>query len=655
MFRRIGTFALLFVAVFAFSSAAETDKDGKKILTLDDYDQWNRIASTALSNGGDWMSYAYIPNDGDGTLYFRSLKSDAVTEVPRGSGPKFSDNEVWVGYIIELSQDEQKKKRESREPITRTVEIRNLTTGDTFQVQGSSSFKFSSNSRFVAIKKDPRRSGGGQAGAAGPPAGGRGGRGGAGGGQSQAGTDLIVRDLNGGTNQLFGNVAAFDFNKPGNLLSYTVSAQEKQGNGLYLFNVDSGALRVLDGAEELYSQMTWEKEGRGLTAFRGNDDEEKVERPNVLLAFLDLESNQPRKILYDPSQDTSFPANMVLSEKGQITWSKDLSKLFLGVRQQRDKPKKGDDPRANVDVWHYQDEIAQSVQIVRAPRNRQATLQSVFHLDSAKFIKMANPDMPTVTISEDGKWGVARLDQPYRAAVNWGGSPADYYRIDTSNGNRSLIVKGIGRRVGLSPDSQWFVYLENKQLKAYNLVSGKTNEITKNSPVSFVSEDDDHPYEKPIFGLAGWSKDGKSIFLNHTYDIWSVPLTGGKPVNVTGGIGDKQEIRFRYVNMDPDARRGRRGFGRRGGGGTPVAIDTQKSFLLSAYGEWTKKSGYYRVAPGGLMQPVRYEDRSIGGLMKARNADVYAYTMQKFEEFPNYHVSGPALTDSEQITDANPQ
>ncbi len=656
MLRKIGTFALLFVAVFAFSSAAETDNDGKKILTLDDYGQWNRIASTVLSNDGTWMSYAYLPNDGDGTLFFRDLNSATVREVPRGTGPRFSDDGVWVGYIIELSEEEQKKRRESREPITRTVEIRNLDSGDTFQVEGSSSFKFSSNSRFVAIKKDPQRRGGGQPAGDGPPAGRRGGRGGAGGGQSKAGTDLIVRDLNAGTNQLFGNVAAFEFNKPGNLLSYTVSAQEKQGNGLYLFNVDSGALRVLDGAEAVYSQMTWAKEGLGLAAFRGNDDEEKVERQNVLLAFLDLESEQPRKILYDPAQDSSFPSNAVLSEKGQITWSKDLSKLFLGVREQRDKPKKTDDPRANVDVWHYKDEIAQSVQMVRAPRNRQATLQSVYHLDSAKFIKMADPDMPTVTLSVDGKWGVGRLDQPYRAQINWGGSPADYYRIDTRTGARALIAGGIGRSVGLSPDSQWFVYLENKQLKAYNLVSGTTNTITKNSPVSFVNEDDDHPYEKPIFGLAGWSKDGKTILLNHRYDIWSVPLTGGgKPVNLTGSMGDREEIRFRYVNMDPDAPRGRRGFGRRGGGGTPVAIDTEESILFSAYGEWTKNSGYYRLAPGGRMLPVRYEDRNIGGLVKARNADVYAFTMQKFEEFPNYHISGPALTDSKQITDANPQ
>src|SRR5206468_2457439 len=113
-----------------------------------------------------------------------------------------------------------------------------------------------------------------------------------------------------------------------------------------------------------------------------------------------------------------------------------------------------------------------------------------------------------------------------------------------------------------------------------------------------------HPYEKPIYGVAGWSKDGKSVILNHRYDLYLVPLDGSKATNLTGGVGDAQQIRFRIVRLDRANGGGRGG---RGGGGAfgfgagtdeDEGIDLSKPVLLSAYGDWTKKSGYYTLAPG---------------------------------------------------------
>ena len=40
---------------------------------------------------------------------------------------------------------------------------------------------------------------------------------------------------------------------------------------------------------------------------------------------------------------------------------------------------------------------------------------------------------------------------------------------------------------------------------------------------SFINTDDDHAAEKSIWGLAGWSKDGKSVLLYDKYDVWSLP------------------------------------------------------------------------------------------------------------------------------------
>ena len=50
------------------------------------------------------------------------------------------------------------------------------------------------------------------------------------------------------------------------------------------------------------------------------------------------------------------------------------------------------------------------------------------------------------------------------------------------------------------------------------------------------------------------ARDGKSVVLNHRYDLWLQPLDGSMAKNLTGGVGAENEIRFRYVQLDPKER-----------------------------------------------------------------------------------------------------
>jgi dipeptidyl aminopeptidase/acylaminoacyl peptidase len=97
-----------------------------------------------------------------------------------------------------------------------------------------------------------------------------------------------------------------------------------------------------------------------------------------------------------------------------------------------------------------------------------------------------------------------------------------------------------------------------------------------------------------------------------------------------------------------------------GGGGVAASaaaratIDLSKPVLLSAYGEWTKKAGFYELA-GGQLKELVYEDAAFSNPVKAAKADRYLFTRQTFVEFPDLRVSGPSLTDAKPISDANPQ
>jgi dipeptidyl aminopeptidase/acylaminoacyl peptidase len=87
---------------------------------------------------------------------------------------------------------------------------------------------------------------------------------------------------------------------------------------------------------------------------------------------------------------------------------------------------------------------------------------------------------------------------------------------------------------------------------------------------------------------------------------------------------------------------------------TGEVIDLAKPVTLSAYGEYTKKSGFYTLTDGKLEEIV-YDDASFSVPVKARSADTYLFTRQTFVEFPDLRVSGANFRTAKKISDANPQ
>jgi dipeptidyl aminopeptidase/acylaminoacyl peptidase len=184
----------------------------------------------------------------------------------------------------------------------------------------------------------------------------------------------------------------------------------------------------------------------------------------------------------------------------------------------------------------------------------------------------------------------------------------------------------------------------------------RTVDLDDGDKISFVDAEDDHPYEKPAYGVAGWSKDGKHVLLNHRFDIWQLPLDGGRAINLTQGVGNRDSVQFRLVRLDRPRQTGRGGGGAFGGGagGDDTGVDLSKPLLLSGYGEWTKKSGYFSLAPGRAPAPLIWADKGIGQPVKAERADRVIFTQQTFDEFPDWWTSTASFAAPRKVTDANP-
>lgn len=613
----------------AADDAVPRNAEGRKILSLASYGEWNRVGSAQISADGAWMTYTYSPLDGDATLYVRELDGERVHEVPEGSSPTFAGDGRWVAYTIPAApaaRGDGARPAASRaagagggrSSAPRTLQLLDLSAGSKVDIPAVASFAFSPDSRFLIVSRPKAVSD-----------------------AEHDGADVVIRELATGTTQVLGNVADYALNEAGSMLAYVVDAKDRVGNGAFIHDL-AGTIRPLRTAAEDFSGLTWNDAGNAVAFLHGDTHDGDALRSNVLVLASALGAAAPRITVYDPAADASFPTGHVLSEYTSPTWTKDGARVFIGIREQQPAPPEAEGEQPNVDVWHWKDEVAQSVQEVRAERTLRETIPAVYNVASNRFIQLGDADMPSVQRADNGgRYGIGRLDAPYRGQVTWGGSPADWYRVDLDTGERTLIARALGRSMGMSPDGAWFLYLENGAVKATNLSSLETTDLSQRAGVNFVNVEDDHDYELPAYGVAGWSSDGRQVLLNHRYDIYAVPLAGGDARNLTGGVGDAERIRFRITSFDDDD--------------DDDGIDLRRPITLTAFGERTKKSGYWELRPGARPEPVVFEDRSIGSVQKADDADRIIYTAQTFTEFPDYWVSDTRFRSPRRVTDTNPQ
>jgi dipeptidyl aminopeptidase/acylaminoacyl peptidase len=562
----------------------------------------------------------------------------------------------------------------------RRVELRNLETGEVRSWQDIGTFTFAPTSTHLFMRRRPAETGaeaGGRGAAPGGPGGG--GRGGGGGAAaSQGGLDVVLLDLGTGRHQLLGSVNDIAFNRTGELLAYTVESPVKDGNGLFVFDTRSGRTVPLDNDAKQYRRLTWNEDGNAIAVIKGLEVEKMRERDNVLVAFTDIPVLLGRRpsttddleppagpsvraaggaqaaagpAVLDPAKTESFPKGWVISERAAMSWSEDNRRVFFGIKEQVPAPdttRRGTDEVADVDVWNTTDDRIQSAQMTRAEADRNFTFRQAFDVADGRFVRLADETMRDMDVSPDGRWAIGRDMRGYIHDFNR--PAADLYRVDTRTGERTLIAKGqtLGSGVfGITPHGRHFLFWKDQKLQAYDLEAGTTRTLGGGASINFTDMEFDRPGPRPAYGIAGHANDGKALVVNHRYDLWLLPLDGTAPKNLTNGAGAKAEMRLRLVRTEPIDETVHRAEGPRG------TIDLSKPLTLSAYGEYTKKAGFYELA-GGQLKELVYEDAAFSTPAKAAHADRYIFRRETFTEYPDLLVSGPGFRDAKKISSANP-
>jgi hypothetical protein len=678
-----------FLAAPCQARAANAErKVAKKPISYEAYDGWKSIRDASLSRNGEWLVYALVPQDGDGQLVVRNLKTGQEWRHGRGLSPVMSAEGRFVAFAIaptKVELDKAKKEKKKPEDMPKPgLGLMDLSTGRVEMLARVKSFRFAKEGgRFLAVllekpeeklidEKKPEAKADDEDQLARPvaaPADAKDPK------KKEPGTDLVIWELGTTNRKTVPEVAEFLWNRDGSWLTYVVSVKEppkakenakeaaKNGaeaakpsqavssnpakEGVYLWRAAEGTTLPLLTGPGIYKGLSADEQGSQL-AFLSNRDEVKADTPAFKLYGWRQDKVGAEELA--TAKSVGLPFGWAPSEHGRLEFSKDGQRVFLGTAPTpKAEPKDSPEP-LKVDLWHWKDAELQPMQKLRSEEEKKRSFRAVVHLADRRLCQLGTEDLPDVETNDNPKVALGFAPNAYLSQASWDQAYADVSAIDLNTGARLPLARklpwsrrssdGPGRASHLSPAGKFLVFFEAAE-QAWMLIptaGGATINLTKGLKVHFEQERHDTPDLPRAYGSAGWTTDDAAFLAYDRFDLWELKPGGAR--NLTFGLGRAQRTALRYLRLDPEEK--------------VVPID--KPMVLAGANEDTKATGFFRATWEGVApQRLIWGDQLMGGLLKAKNAETVVFTRQRFEVFPDLWTSDLTFAKPLRVTDANPQ
>jgi dipeptidyl aminopeptidase/acylaminoacyl peptidase len=655
----------------------------KRAITAQDFDSWRSINGQTLSRDGHYLAYGLFPQEGDGEVVIRDLKTGqewregagqlppppAADEgadappPPRNIKLSFSHDGTTLVFLAYPSHAAvERAKTDKKSPAQEELVVFDLVRGKAARVADVKSFQIADKGDgFVAYQRyGPVAAAAGAA----PASAGEedddqargGGRGAAGGADAEFGSVVVLRKLADGSEREFADVLEYQLTKDAKTLAYAVVAAKGDADGVYTVATSGGEPHGLLTGKGRYQHLTWDDAAQEL-AFIGNPsagpgadaeakdadakDAEAKKTPYKLYLW---KTGEPKAEAVVTASTAGFRQGFVVNDHATLTFSKDGSRLFFGAAPPAPPahPTAIDEDKPSFDEWNYKDEHIPPMQKVRATADRNRSYRAVYLVQQKKMVQLADDTMAELVPNEQARYGLGSSDVGYGPMQEYmGGRVADYYLVDLETGQRTLLAKKQEEAMRWSGDGRYALQFDGKDWNAVALPGGKTVNLTAKLPVKFWNEENDTPSTPPAYGFGGWTKDDRYVLLYDHYDIWQVAADGSSAIDLTAGEGRRQHIEFRYVRGDAEEK----------------TIDPAKPLLLRAEDTVTHDSGFYTTRLDAKEAPkrLRMAARDYGQPLKAKDADVYLLTAQSYTQFPDLLVTDASFQELKKVSDANPQ
>ncbi len=667
----------------------------KKILDHSVYDSWQSIGERSVSNDGNWVVYTVNVQEGDSELFIQSGKTGNKTSIPRGYNATITeDNQFvicrikpfykeskeakikkkkpedspkdslaiiklataevlkfpavkayktpqkasgWVAYHLEKKAVIEKPKPAVVDPNKKVVDSLKLTIDSLLQLvnqqktQKKKKRNEDDNEEYVFANYEDAE--GDEPGAA---------------AGAIEGTDLVLRNLETGQETVYKFVTEFFFNKNGQKLLFETSRNLKDSASIaYVLLKDIKTNRV----------DTLSRSGNDFKNFVLTDDgtqvaylAERDAKPKDLQKFYRLwyfkTGMDSAQILADRNS-VGMKLGMVVSENGNLSFSKNQSRLFFGTASLQ-APKdttliEMDFPK--LDIWHYNDDYLQTVQLFNLQNELRRNYLAYYDFKNKYVVQLAFQEIPQViqTNEGDGDIFVGVTDFGKRIESQWQGSTLkDIYAIDVKEGSAKLVTKNLYGQASASSTGKYILWYDRVAKNYFAWDGDSTRNISKKIKFPLWNEDNDVPDQPQAYGLMSWSEGDMDVYVYDKFDIWKLdPLGKRNPENVLyKNSGRINKITTRYISTDPGKR----------------FIKEGDQLLVRRFDKDSKEAGLALLTLGTNSSTLigKMENKLFGNPQKAKNENVFIYTKESFKEPADIYVA-TNLQNETKLSGINPQ
>ncbi|QIH33365.1 prolyl oligopeptidase family serine peptidase [Sphingobacterium sp. DR205] len=629
----------------------------KKPLDHTVYDSWQSVSSPYISKSGKFVLFQVAPQEGDSHLYLKTKENKALVQIPRGYNGKLTDTENHLISLIKApftaTREAKIKKKKSEDFPKDSLAIYNLTSSSLVKFGSVKSFKIAEqNNNFVSFLFDKQANE--KPDSSKNPADST---------QNKKNTTdkkkktvatLALYDLNSGDSVQFSLVDQYEWNKNGTKLVFSKKTDAKDSlskeSGVYLYDIATKNLKKISTGKGEYKSFSFDESGNQL-AYLGDLSKEKALLKNYNLYYYTNGIDTAQYLATKNS--TGIPKNWAVSGDGNIRFSKNGEKLFFGIAP---IPRVKDTTlvdfeHAKVDVWGWQDDYLQPMQLVNLKKDLSKNFLAVtYPKNNRTVIPLTDETFNATTLTPDGnaEYVLARTDFGKRIESQWkGGTKEDIYLVSTRNGQRELILSNFSGNATLSPDAKYVVYFDEEKgtWNSYQISSKKKTVLNEGIPASFADEENDMPTPAQGYGMAAWSPDYKGIYVNSRYDIWYFTLDGGNKSILTNGYGAASQTTLRYLPLRREEDRDQ-----------PLTLDYKKGGFLTSFDNKTKESGFYQFK-GQHNDPksLFVEPKAFKNINASADQQTVLYTKEDYVSSPNIYINSIKFKDELQLSDINKQ
>ena len=640
MMKKLATLLVLFFWVVLIFAQNE-----KRPLTTDDILHWKRITETHLSNDGKYIVYQQEPWKGDPELIITTPNGNELATFTGGTNAKITSDSKFVIFTQEPLYDTVRKlklaKTKKEDLPQNKLAIYNLQNGNSNFIENFKSVKVPTEwEGWIAWQaeepKDTTQKGKNE-------------------NKAKSKSDdvfpLHIKNTNTGETETIPAVGNYVFAENAKVLVYVSEGKDSTfAAGIYRKDLTANKTVQIYPEKNKIEQLSISKNGEKV-AFVS----EKSEKEKLYDLYLWDGENQLTNIGNNPENPNVD--DMIISKNGRLFFSENNNRIFYGTAP-KTAPKDTtilEEEIPVLDVWHWNEEELQTVQINNKNSDLRKTYLAVYDINYKTNVQLESELFSEIRTIENGDsdYCLAWSNRPYAVQSMWEGSPRhnDFYLVNVKTGEAKMIKKDV-RANPLVSSAGKYIYWYNATdttWNTYEIETGKEFTITTPDKIQVADELNDIPNLPGSYYTGGWIKNDESVLINDRFDVWIVdPKNRIAPFNLTQN-GRKNNTVFRVINFENSESR----FSRNSDEG----IDTEKPVYFMAHNEVTRADSYYKYdfKNRKLAEEIYAVNMRLNTPKKAKNSELVVFTQEDFKTYPDLIAGNLSFKKLNQISDAAPQ